>query len=77
MEWLDEEREERSNQIDRLEGHIGKVVQGLDQRFVDFTEKTKDKFNDVREDWDNDIDAMEDKIKNNSLKMTRMTQGIV
>ena len=76
MEWLDEEREERTKHRDKLKGDIEKAVDGIDERFVDFTEKTKGKFDDIREDWDNEIDEMEEKIKKNSLKMTRMAQGV-
>lgn len=71
MEWLDEERDERQKQIEKLEGDIEKAVDGIDEKFVDFTEHTKTKFDDIREDWDNEIDQMEEKIKKNSLKLTK------
>lgn len=101
MEWLDEEREEREKQKDKLQKYIDQAVDGIDEKFVgkfhrddygwclwfeysvsfanlyvlDFTEATKGKFDDVREDWDNEIDAMEEKIKKNSLKMTKLQQN--
>jgi len=74
MEWLDEERDERQKQRDTLKQDIEKAVEGIDQRFVDFTTQTKDKFNDIREDWDNEIDTMEEKIKKSSITINKLAK---
>lgn len=43
MEWLEEERDERQKQRDMLKRDIQKAVEGVDERFVDFTQQIKDK----------------------------------
>ncbi|CAI2378554.1 unnamed protein product [Moneuplotes crassus] len=81
MEWLDEERDQRHKQIAKLKKDIieEQGVENIDKRLVEFAQDTKGKFDDIRDDWDTKIDQMEEKIKKNSLTMTKMnlqqTQG--
>lgn len=72
MTLLTETKDLISKQRSTLKNDIEKAVDGIDEKFVDFTTSTKDRFNDVREEWENEIDEMEQKVRNASLKLAKM-----